>query len=93
MAEKNDVLQGPFEITMLVHVTDGERDGKISINLTMATTPTKSDVTKCLDRATEEAKAHGLRLMTRQEFLNVMMEERLGSTETVRFPGGDEWDA
>lgn len=85
-------LKGPYETNITVHITDGEREGKIDISLSMGEPPTQKMIDECLARAKETAEENGLRLMNKSEFFHVMMRERTGDTTRFAIPGGDEWD-
>lgn len=90
--EDNLKLEGPYETSIAVHITDGEREGKITINLTLGTPPTRQEIAECVAKAKETAEENGFRLMSKMEFFNAMMRERLGATENFACPGGTEWD-
>lgn len=84
-------LHGPYETEIRVHITDGTNEGQITINLTMGNPPTKEEINECLSKAKETAEEAGFRLMTKPEFFNTMMRDRLGATERFACPGGDDW--
>lgn len=86
-------LKGPYTTEIIVYITDGEREGKININLSMAEPPTQEDIDACLKKAEDAGKRVSLRLMNKREFFNAMMRERTGSHERFAVPGGDEWDS
>lgn len=88
----NFKLKGPYETNVTIHVTDGNRDGKIEISLTMGELPTQKDIDACIQKATEAAEENGMRLMNKTEFINVMIRERTGSHQRIAAPGGSEWD-
>lgn len=85
-------LKGPYETELIVHVTDGEVAGKITVSLSMGEPPTQDEITKCLTRAKTIAEENRLRLMTKPEFFNVMMHERFGANEQFACPNNREWD-
>jgi len=84
-------LKGPYETEITVHITDGNNEGKITVGLSLATLPTQEDIDEALAKAKATAEDNGFRLMSKSEFFNTMMRERLGATERFSCPGGDEW--
>jgi hypothetical protein len=86
-------LKGPYEIQLIAHVTNGEDEGKVTINLAMADVPTEAAVQQALEQAKGAVEGQGFRLMNKTEFFNVMMHERFGTTEKFAVPGGNNWDA
>lgn len=86
-------LKGPYETNITVHITDGEREGKIDISLSMGTPPTQEEIDACIERAKETAEENGMRLMNKSEFFHTMMRERTGSDQRFAIPGGNEWEA
>lgn len=91
--QDNEQLEGPYETEIIVHITDGKNEGKITVGLSMATCPTQEDINDSINHAKLTAEESGYRLMTKTEFFNVMMRERLGATNRFACPNGDEWDA
>lgn len=87
------LLKGPYETEIVVYITDGEREGKISVGLSMSEPPTQANIDSGLKTAEDAAKKAGFRLMNKREFFHAMMRERTGSNERFGVPGGDEWDA
>jgi hypothetical protein len=88
------ILKGPYEISVIVHVTDGDdANGAVTITATMGHLPTQEDIDDCLKKAENAVAEQGFRLMNKSEFFNQMMRERLGATEKFACPGGNEWDA
>lgn len=85
-------LKGPYETDVRVHITDGEREGQITISLSLGEEPTLEQINECVEKAKATAAEAGFRLMTKPEFFNVMMRERLGATENFACPGNEEWD-
>lgn len=90
---QDNLLKGPYETEIIVHVTDGEHTGKITLGLTLSEPPTQAHIYECLAKAKTTAEANGLRLMNKKEFFNSILRERTGATETYAIPGGNEWDA
>lgn len=96
MKTENDLnelkLKGPYETDILVSITDGKREGKITISLSLGEPPTQELIAECLASAKMTAEESGYRLMNKMEFFNAMMRERLGTTERFACPGSEEWD-
>lgn len=86
-------LKGPYETTISVHVTDGERAGTIDINLSLGEPPTQEHIDECIAKAKETAEENGMRLMNKEEFFHAILRAKTGSRERFAVPGGDEWDA
>lgn len=84
-------LKGPYETNITVHITDGEREGKIDISLSMGEPPTQKMIDGCIAKAKEVAEENGMRLMNKSEFFHTMLRERTSSNARVAVPGGDEW--
>lgn len=88
------ILKGPYEVSVIVHVTDGdETNGAVTISCTMGHPPTEKDIDDCVKKAEKAVSDQGFRLMNKSEFFNQMMRERLGATENFACPGGTKWDA
>lgn len=86
-------LKGPYETNITVHITDGEREGKIDISLSMGEPPSQKMIDECIIKAREAAEENGMRLMNKSEFFHAMMRERTGSNQRFAIPGGDEWES
>lgn len=87
------IFKGPYETQLIVHVTDGETVGALTMTLTMGNIPTQEDIDEAIQKAKEATEGQGFRLMNKMEFFNQMMKERLGATEQFACPGGNEWDS
>lgn len=88
------MMQGPFEIDLKIHIECGENYGTIRYALTAGKYPAREEIEKAIEVAMVEAKkqfGEGVRLMGREEFTNVLIQERTGTNE--RFACEDEWDA
>jgi coenzyme F420-reducing hydrogenase gamma subunit len=85
-------LKGPYTILLEVRVTDGERTGKVTIDLPFGCPPTEEEINACVKQAEDTVKEQGFRLMTKTEFFNTVFQERTGATEKFAVPGGNEWD-
>lgn len=88
-------LRGPFEITLKVHLTDGEQEASAEYSLPVSKFPTEQQIREALaqaEAATKKQVGDGWRLMNKREFFNVLMEKLTGSSERFAMPGGNDWD-
>lgn len=85
-------LKGPYTTVMQVCITNGERTGKVTIDLPYGYPPTEEEINACVKQAEDTVKEQGFRLMTKVEFFNEVLRERTGTTEKFAVPGGNEWD-
>lgn len=83
-------MDGPFEIEVKVHFTDGNgQDGAVTFTLPKGTIPAKEAIDNAIKESALAAKGHGLRLMTREE----VMSNWLASPVPVAVPGPKDWTA
>jgi hypothetical protein len=85
-------LNGPYEIDIIAHITNGEVAGEVTMSLSMGEPPTQSKIDECLERANGMVEEQGFRLMNKSEFFNAMMQKRLDVKGRFACPGTEEWD-
>ena len=87
-------MHGPFETTITVWVTDGNNSAKVSWgkNGTMVGTEGYQEAINDALKAVRESQGERWRLMTKREFFDDVVSEKLGGAG-MRFalPGGREW--
>jgi hypothetical protein len=71
-----DICQnGPFQVELKVHITDGERNGVANYELPKGTFPTSDDIRKALTEVETQIKSMGdFRLMNRAEFIRDVLD-------------------
>jgi hypothetical protein len=66
---------GPFEVDVKIHITDGNNTGVITVGLASGIIPTADKFHAALAEARAAAKAAGMRLMDRHEFITDMLND------------------
>lgn len=94
-------IQGPVEIELKVHVTDGKRNGVATIGMGVGQYPEASSFRERVQRFERDEMPEGFRLMTKREFFDTAVlppravEDEDGEVYVQRWamPGGDDFDA
>jgi hypothetical protein len=79
---------GPFEVDVIVYITDGVNTGKVKVGLAKGKLPTATNITLAIEEAKKAAKECEMRLMNRHEFMKELLG--VGSVAVpgpVEFPG------
>lgn len=102
MSEENRIIMhGPVRVKVEVLVTDGEgTDGVVTYDLPPFRFPTAEEIKSAIAEVekAEPIQAASMRLMTKGEAFNFVIQERYGRAfeddEEMTFatPGGDGWD-
>lgn len=81
----------PIEISMKISLTNGDLTGHADYSFPPGRIPTRQDVADAIAKAlaSELVTEHGLRLMTRHEFVD---QEIMPSPGTFAIPGPDRFD-
>lgn len=61
--------EGPFEVDVKVHITNGDQAGVVTVGMAKGETPTREQIRNAVTEAEKAAKAQGFRLMDRHEFI------------------------
>lgn len=64
---------GPFEIDVKVHITDGERTGVVTVGMARGTVPTREQIGLAIEQASAVAEEQDMRTMDRHEFIQEIM--------------------
>jgi hypothetical protein len=70
-------MNGPFEIEMKVHLTDGKRGAIATLSFASGVYPSREVMNTRLNEVASEV-GNGFRLMTKKEFFNDQIAERNG---------------
>jgi hypothetical protein len=87
-------MNGPFEIELKIHLTDGERVAVAAYELPVGVYPTKEDIQKAIATSlakTQSEFGNDFRLETRHEFENEILSDRYGGM-TPEFATEETWD-
>lgn len=87
-------MNGPFELELKVHLTDGERSAIVTYSLPVGVYPTKEDIQKAMAETLDKVKAEvggKWRFQTRNEFENEIISSRYGGV-TPHFATAEYWD-
>lgn len=72
---KDDIcLDGPFEVDVKVHITNGKQNGVVTVGLAKGTRPTAEAVKNAVLQAASAAQQQGYRLMNRHEFITELLD-------------------
>ncbi len=96
MSDKKLTLQGPVEFEMQVSIIEDdepERTGTVTIGMGKGKFPTEANQRARLEKFVKEEMPGGFRLMTKQEYFDMLMREITGSNERYALPGSKDWDA
>lgn len=88
-------LYGPFEVEIIIYVTDGDQIAKATYNLGKSKPPTSDNIQAALEKTETQIKEQmggNWHLCTKQEYFDEIMREATGTTERFALPGGDDWD-
>lgn len=83
MSDPKDGPNGPVEVELKVHITNGERSGVATIGMGFGSFPTPKRIAERLEKFEKEelAKAApGYRMMTAPEFWDAACMEKTGQT-------------
>lgn len=83
-------LQGPVEVELKVHITDGEVSGVATIGMGKGYFPTEQQLRDRVVKFQAEEMPEGFRLMDKREFWDFICMETAGATFAL--PGGPEYD-
>lgn len=94
-------MQGPIEVEIKAHVTNGAgTDGVVTIGLGHGHYPSVEQMRQAVAQAAQESLPEGFRLMNKGEWFNSIMprsydDDGDGGRTRVRYaaPGGEDWDA
>lgn len=87
-------MNGPFEVELKIHLTEGEQVAVVTYSLPVGVYPTKDDIQKAIDASVETTKKQAgkeFRLETRNEFENEILSERYGGMTPI-FATKEDWD-
>lgn len=73
MSGSQVALDGPFEVEVKVHITDGSNTGVVTVGLANGTIPTKENILDAVKQAKKAATDAEMRLMDRHEFVCEML--------------------
>ena len=76
---------GPFKVTLEVAITDGEQVAMATISGSYGRIPNEAQLRETLTKAEAKVKESmpDFRLMTRPEFIDMLMEETCGTSEVA----------
>jgi hypothetical protein len=87
----NDIkIQGPVEIELKVHITDGEMAGVATIGMGIGKYPTPEQLRERVAKFAAEEMHEGFRLMDKREYWDYVCREQFGVRFTL--PGGEDFD-
>lgn len=92
----HDTMNGPYTLEASIYLTDGTNTAIAKCNLPVGRAPTPAEMKTITDGAltqTQAAAGAEFRLMTRNEFENEVIAERLGPLPTgTRFASAPDFD-
>lgn len=83
-------LQGPVEIEMKVHITNGESIGIATVGMGVGNYPTSKELRERVAKFAKADMPDGFRLMEKREYWDYVCREQFGTVFAL--PGGDEFD-
>lgn len=89
------ILNGPFDLVLKVHATDGEQMATATLDLPRGQFTDKDKIKTAVEEVEAQVKekfGEAWRLCTKREFFHMLTSELIGSTEGFAMPGGKEWD-
>ena len=84
-------IQGPVEIELKVHITDGEMSGVATVGMGVGKFPTAEELRERVAKFAAEDMPEGFRLMDKREYWDYVCREQFGTRFAL--PGGEEFDA
>ena len=88
-------LHGPVQMSMEVHGVLGDQIAKVTFTFPFGKFPTQEEIQAGIEKAMDQVhESHpDVRLMTKREFWDHMMEEFTGTNERFAMEGHEvEWD-
>jgi hypothetical protein len=84
-------FKAPIEANIEVWITDGKRNGKVTVGLGVGDFPTEEKIREAIEslKTSEELPA-GFHVMTKREWWDALCAEKFG--ERFAMPGGSDWD-
>lgn len=93
-------IQGPIEVELKVHITDGEMNGVVTIGFGNGRFPTETNLREAVVKFERDSMPDGFRLMTKSEWWDTVCPptydeaDEHGQRYQTRFavPGGNDYD-
>lgn len=83
-------IQGPVEVELKIHITDGEMAGVATVGMGVGKFPTEQDLRDRVEKFAAKEMPDGFRLMDKQTYWGYVSVENFGIRTAC--PGGDEFD-
>lgn len=83
-------MQGPIEVELKVHITDGEVSGEATIGCGRGKYPTAEEVRARVKRFADEQMPEGFRLMTKREYWDAICAREYG--DRFAMPGDEDFE-
>lgn len=83
-------IQGPVEVELKIHITNGEMSGVATVGMGVGKYPTDQELRDRVEKFAAEEMPDGFRLMERPEYWGFVSVENFGVRTAC--PGGEEYD-
>lgn len=83
-------IQGPVEVELKVHITDGKMSGVATVVMGIGKYPTAEELRERVAKFAEDEMPEGFRLMDKREYWDYVCREQFGTRFAL--PGGEEFD-
>lgn len=83
-------IQGPVEVELKIHITDGEMCGVATVGMGVGKYPPEAEMRARVEKFAAEDMPEGFRLMDKREYWDYVCREQFGTRFAL--PGGEEFD-
>lgn len=95
MTDTKFILNAPISMSMKVAVTDGNQIAQATYDFPQGKIQSKNEIDAAVInvvKMVQDQLGQGWSTCTKQEFFDLLMEEKTGTDQKFAMPGKDDWD-